>query len=292
MARIAIIGANGQLGVDLLRQLQQSGHEVIAWTHQDLEITDRGAATRAIGDAKPEWVINTAAINVEASEVDPARAFAVNEAGSRNVAEAAAAAGARTLQVGTDYVFDGAKGAPYVESDPVGPLNPYGASKLAGEQAVLAVDPANLAIRGSGLYGVAGVRAKNGMNFVTTMLALGRSRDSLSVVADERLSPTCTADLAAFIEAAIAQSAGGIVHATAAGGCSWFEFASAIFELAAVEVELSETTGAEFGASAAVTVTRPSDTRLESERLGELGLTELDPWRTQLERYLRAIDEL
>jgi dTDP-4-dehydrorhamnose reductase len=153
--------------------------------------------------------------------------------------------------------------------------------------------PTALIVRSSGLYGERGVKAKNGMNFVTTMLKLAEDRDKLSVVGDERLSPTNTAELAEQI-AVLIEDGGltGVVHATAQGGCSWFEFASEIFSLAGVDIELTETTGAEFAANAKVPIMRPSDTRLGNARLIDAELDRLSPWQKQLEDYLSLIGAL
>lgn len=290
MTRISIVGADGQLGFDLSRVLRERGHEVTDWTHADLEITDEASIKSAFSAALPDVVINTAAINVEASEVDPAKAYLVNATGSANLARAATAGGIKFVHLSTDYVFDGTKGSPYVERDAVKPVNVYGKSKFTGEALVISEAQTAVVVRSSGLYGERGVKAKNGMNFVTTMLKLAEDRDQLSVVGDESLSPTNTLELAKQIATIIDRpDLVGVFHATAQGGCSWFEFASEIFRVAGVEIDLQETTSAEFSANAAVPIVRPPDTRLENFRLGLEGIDELSSWQEQLAAYLAAI---
>ncbi|MBK5230385.1 MAG: dTDP-4-dehydrorhamnose reductase [Thermoleophilia bacterium] len=289
MARVCIVGSDGQLGFDLSREFKSAGHDVTDWTHADIEITDRASVTAAFAAAAPEVVVNTAALNVETSELDPAKAFAINALGARELA-AAAARDVRLVQISTDYVFDGTKGTPYVETDITGPLNAYGVSKLAGEHFVLAADGRNIVIRSSGLYGEHGCKAKNGMNFVTTMLALAADRDQLSVVNDEALSPTFTRDLATQIVALVDRSElSGIFHATAHGGPTWFEFASAIFELADVQIDVWPTSGAEYSKEADNSILRPANTSLENARLSKAGVDLMRPWRDQLADYLVAI---
>jgi dTDP-4-dehydrorhamnose reductase len=289
MARVSIIGSDGQLGFDLVREFAAAGHDVTAWTHADIEITDGLSIDRAFDGASPEIVVNTAALNVEASELDPPKAFAVNALGARELARAAATRGARLLSFSTDYVFDGLKGAEYVEDDQTAPLNVYGVSKLAGEQFVLEGSPDNLVIRSSGLYGENGCKAKKGLNFVTMMLGLAAERDTLSVVEDEALSPTFTRDLAKQTVAAEAGGATGVVHATAHGRASWFEFASAIFELSGVEIDVQPTTSAEFAKGSSNPIHRPADTSLENASLSAAGLEQMRPWREALDDYLTLI---
>ena len=291
MARITIIGADGQLGFDLVRELLAAGHAVAGLTHADIELSDAESVRVALARTNPEVVINTAAVNVESSETDPVKAFAVNAVGALNLARAVT--GVRLLHLSTDYVFDGAKGSPYVETDAANPINSYGASKFAGETLLLAEAPDALVIRSSGLYGEHGCRAKGGMNFVTTMLRLAAERDRLTVVDDERLSPTGTLPLSRQIAAIVEQpELAGVVHATAHGSASWFEFAREIFRLAALDVDLRPVASAEFAASAAVKVLRPADTSLDNARLREHGIDRMQPWQEQLADYVAAIGEL
>ncbi|MGH2906447.1 MAG: dTDP-4-dehydrorhamnose reductase [Solirubrobacterales bacterium] len=289
MTSFAIVGANGQLGTDLVLAIGAAGHDAIPLTHAEIEVTDRASVDGALDAVGAQIVINTAAFNVEASQLDPERAFALNADGARRVAEAAAERGMRVMHIGTDYVFDGAKGSPYLETDATGPLNVYGETKLAGEQMVLEASADHVVVRTSGLYGVAGCRAKNGMNFVTTMLKLADERDELTVVDDEVMTPTYTADLARQIVAIADNGVGGVVHATSGDSCSWFEFTSAIIELSGAEVALSPTTSAAFNANAATPIDRPHYSVLQNARLAELGIDSMRDWREALAAYLAAI---
>lgn len=287
MARVSIVGSDGQLGFDLVNEFAAAGHEVTAWTHADIEITDATSVASAFASAEPEIVVNTAALNVEASELNPELAFAINALGARELARAAN--GAQLIHYSTDYVFDGSKGEAYEEGDLTAPLNAYGVSKLAGEHFVLEADPQNLVLRSSGLYGENGCKAKKGLNFVTTMLGLAVDRDSLTVVADEALSPTFTLDLAKQTAALIGSEVSGLVHATAHGGASWFEFATAIFELAVVEIDVTPTTGAEFSKGSNNPIHRPANTALANARLAAAELDLMRPWRDALDDYLTLI---
>jgi len=290
MSSFVVVGANGQLGIEVVRALTEAGHSVAELTHADVDVADIVSVRRSIAGLGADVVINTAALSVEASEADPDRAADVNAVGAANVSSVASAVEARVVHISTDYVFDGRKGSPYLESDTTNPVNAYGRTKLAGEKAVLEADGRNLVVRSSGLYGLAGCRAKNGMNFVTTMLALAGSRDSLAVVDDEALSPTFTEPLARMIVSLIESEARGVIHATATGSCNWFEFAREIFALAGVEIDVRPVSSAKFAANATIRVDRPPNTALESERLPGLGIAPMSDWRSQLTDYVNQLN--
>jgi dTDP-4-dehydrorhamnose reductase len=240
--------------------------DAVALTRSDLDVTDPAAVREALSGAT---VVNCAAYtNVDGAESDPAAAEAVNAEGARNVAEAAG----RVLYVSTDYVFDGRKDSPYVESDPTGPLQEYGRSKLAGERATAEANPDHLVVRSSWLFGA------GGKNFVETMLALGRERDELRVVEDQVGCPTFTGHLAQALVALAGGDMRGIVHVAGAGSCSWFEFARKIFERAGVDVQVDPCTTEEFPRPAA----RPARSELASERGGPA----LPAWQEGLDAYL------
>lgn len=286
MTKFAVVGADGQLGSDLMLVLADAGHDPLPLAHADIEVTDPDSVERALGAAAADVVVNTAALNVEESERDPGRAFAVNAIGCRNLVVATAARGASLVHISTDYVFDGGRREPYTEEDCPRPVNAYGISKLAGEHFVLATGGPNTVIRTSGLYGVAGCRAKGGKNFVTMMLELAGERDNLAVVDDEVMTPTYTADLARQILTIHEVGLTGVVHATSAGGCSWYEFTRAIVELAGLQMTVKPTTASDFAAKSAVPVTRPPYSVLENRRLAEAGIDQMPGWRDALVRYL------
>jgi dTDP-4-dehydrorhamnose reductase len=274
--RLAITGAAGMLGQDLVGAAKAAGHEVLAYPRADLDITDASAVGRALADARPDAVVNCAAwTDVDGAERDEAGALAINGAGAGNVARAATACGAWTIHVSSDYVFDGTKGSPYVESDPVGPLSAYGRSKLAGERAVGEEAPErHTIVRSSWLFGA------GGPCFPATILRLAGERDELKVVEDQIGCPTFTGHLAkALLELCTARPV-GTLHVAGGGSCSWFEFAREIVTRADVSCEVKPCTTAEMPRPA----TRPAYSVLRSERGGES--PELPDWHDGLERYL------
>jgi len=281
--KVAIIGANGQLGSDLVKAL--ASEEVIPLTHDDIEVADQASVHRVLTRHQPQVVINTAAFhNVVACEEQPERAFAVNAIGAWNVARACGPLGASLVHISTDYVFDGQKGNPYTEDDLPRPLNVYGVSKLAGEHLIRYSLKQHFIIRTSGLYGTHPCRAKGGENFVELMLRLARERDEVRVVNDEVLTPTYTWDLARQIALLIHTQHYGLYHVTSGGQCSWYEFARAIFELTGTRVNLQPTTAEEFPRP----VKRPAYSVLENRALRELGLDRMRPWQEALAAYLET----
>jgi dTDP-4-dehydrorhamnose reductase len=221
--RILITGADGQLGGALSRRAV--GHSVVALELVHLDICDPAETRRQITAARPDVIINAAAItDVDGCERDPDTAYDVNALGARNVALAASAVGAALVQVSTDYVFDGTKGVPYWEFDVPSPVNAYGASKLAGEELVRAVHNRVYIARTAWLYGV-GFR-----NFVTKILGKAARESELSVVDNEVGSPTFCDDLADAILALAATGVYGTYHLTSEGECSRHEFARAILD--------------------------------------------------------------
>lgn len=263
------------LGRDVAHAAAGAGHAVTALDHATLDVTDAGATTRAVEKAEPDAVVNCAAFtDVDGAETRCERAMAVNATGAGNVAAAAAAVGATVLYVSSDYVFDGAKASPYVESDPTAPASAYGASKLAGEVETAGANPRHHIVRSSWLFGA------GGPNFVATMLRLGAQRDEVTVVRDQVGSPTHTPHLAAgLVELLEAQSAFGIHHMAAAGECSWYDFAMAIFDRAGLDCRVLPTTTEAFGAPAP----RPAYSVLDSARDDAIALPH---WSEGLEAYL------
>jgi dTDP-4-dehydrorhamnose reductase len=251
------------LGQDVLRA---AGERATGLTHAELDVTDSAAVAEALSGAT---VINCAAYtNVDGAEADSETAHAVNADGARNVAEAAA----RVVYVSTDYVFDGSKRAPYVESDPTGPLQEYGHSKLAGERATAAANEDHLVVRSSWLFGA------GGRNFVETMLALGRERDELLVVDDQVGSPTFTGHLAEALVALADGDERGVLHVAGSGSCSWYGFARAIFERAGLDASVRPCATDDFPRPAR----RPANSVLASER----GAPVLPSWEEGLEAYM------
>jgi dTDP-4-dehydrorhamnose reductase len=282
--KLAVIGANGQFGSDLVREARDRGVEVLALTRAECDVRDVGSLERALaGVTAGDAVVNTAAAhNVDACEGDSETAVAVNVRGAYHAAHVAAARGAKAVFVSTDFVFDGAKRAPYVEGDQPAPLSVYGATKYAGEALVRSV-PHHLILRVSSLFGVAGASGKGG-NFVETMLARAREGVTPKVVDDITMSPTSTADAARLLLDLLARSAPpGIYHGANAGACTWREFADEIFAQSGLSLRAAPIGVKETGRRAH----RPPYSALASERLASLDLR-TRPWREALADYLRA----
>ncbi|HEY0970503.1 MAG TPA: dTDP-4-dehydrorhamnose reductase [Gemmatimonadales bacterium] len=234
--RLVVTGADGQIGWELQRTLAPLGR-VYALRRADVDLTDEARLRHLIRETRPAAIVNAAAYTaVDRAESEPDLAFAVNARAPEVLAEEAARLGVPLVHYSTDYVFDGTKGAPYVETDPVAPLGVYGETKLAGERLITAVGGTHLVFRTSWVYGV------RGHNFLRTMLRLSRERDELRVVADQRGSPTparlvaeVTAQvLGGLVRAApltVANAPVGVHHLTTRGDTTWFEFARAILAL-------------------------------------------------------------
>jgi len=284
--RVAIIGANGQLGCDLNQSFSSAGYEVIPFNHDKLEITNLELTKEVLEAAGPQIVINTAAMhNVDACEANPLRAFEVNGLGARNLATIANEQGFTLVHISTDYVFDGQKKTPYLETDSSIPLNVYGNTKLCGENFVRTIAEKHFILRVSGLYGNNPCRAKGGNNFVKTMLKLAKERDEVRVVDDEVLTPTFTEDIARQATVLSRTQEYGLYHCTAQGCCSWYEFAAKIFELTGIKVRLSIARPNEFPAK----VPRPKYSVLENQGLKRLNLDLMPHWEDALAKYLRGI---
>jgi dTDP-4-dehydrorhamnose reductase len=283
---VAVVGAAGQLGTDLVRAWarEHPSDRVVGLNHADLEVADAESVSRALLPIEPRLVVNATAYNlVDGAEVDPVSAFRANAIGPRNLALAARTLDAVLVHVSTDYVFSGSRREPYVETDPAEPLSVYGVSKAAGEMLVRSAWSRHFIVRTCGLYGVAGSRGKGG-NFVDTMLRLGGSRQVIRVVDDQVLTPTHTADLAVQIARLVETDAHGTYHATCQGQCSWYEFAAEIFRQADLDLPLERQTTAQAGRPAQ----RPPYSVLDNQGLRRLGIDLMPAWPQALEGYLAA----
>jgi dTDP-4-dehydrorhamnose reductase len=282
--RILITGAAGMLGQDVAAAAQAAGHDPASLGRADLDITDAGAVAEAVAGAAPDAVINCAAwTDVDGAERDYPAAAAVNGAGAGHVASAARAAGASIIHVSTDYVFDGSKREPYVESDAVGPRSGYGRSKLEGERAVAESAPErHTIVRSSWLFGA------GGRCFPQTILRLAAERERLTVVDDQVGCPTFTGHLAAALVEIAGRGRSGtqrLLHVAGAGQCSWFEFAREIVAGAGITgCEVIPVSSQEFPRPAP----RPAYSVLRSER----GAPELPHWRRGLSEYLAVSAEV
>ena len=281
--KIAVLGAAGQLGRDLLPRLAALG-DVVPLSRADLDLSKADTIAPVVAAVRPDVFVNCAAYNlVDKAESDPEAAHAVNAAGVRALADACAGIWAKLVHFSTDYVFGGEVGrdTPFAEGDAPSPVSVYGVSKLAGEGHALGAAANNLVIRTCGLYGVWGSGGKGG-NFVETMLRLAGQGKPLRVVNDQRCTPSYTADVADAAVGLIARGAGGLFHVTNAGDCTWYEFAAEIFRQAGLTPALTPITSAEFGAAAK----RPPYSVLSNEKLTAVGVPKPRPWQEALAAYL------
>lgn len=278
--KVFVTGVKGQLGYDVVRELEKRGLTAIGVDIEEMDITDAASVDKVITEANPDAVIHCAAYTaVDAAEDNEAICRKVNADGPRNIARTCKKLGIKMIQISTDYVFNGEGEKPWEPGDPVGPKTVYGQTKYEGEVAVREELDEFFIVRIAWAFG------KNGKNFVKTMLRLAETHDSLTVVADQYGSPTYTYDLARLLVDMIQTDKYGIYHATNEGFCSWFEFAKAIFEKAGKNVTVKPVTTAEYGAKAY----RPANSRLSKEKLTENGFERLPAWEDALERYLKEI---
>jgi dTDP-4-dehydrorhamnose reductase len=264
--KILLTGSTGQVGYELARSLQGVG-EVVAVDRNVMDLSDLGQVRDVIRRVKPGLIVNPAAYTaVDKAESEPALAHRVNAEAPGLMAQEAKLLGAALVHYSTDYVFDGAQSAPRVEEDAIGPLNVYGASKLAGEQAIAAAGIPHLIFRTSWVYGM------RGKNFLLTMLRLARERDELKVVADQHGAPTWSRTIADVTAQVLSQAHGdrewwaqnsGVYHLSAQGQTTWFEFTEAIVEAAGLECRVLPIATADYPTAAK----RPQYSVMSSERL-------------------------
>lgn len=281
--KLAVIGANGQLGTDL-QQVLSAEHDVIALNHADVEITDIDSLKKVLSSTKPEIVLNTAAYHVvPEAEKFPDKAFRINGTGTLNLARVCQDLGIHFVHYSTDYVFDGKKQKPYTEADCPNPLSVYANSKLAGEYFALNYSDKSYVVRVSGIYGSVPCRAKGG-NFITTMLKLAKEKSEVRVVNDEILTPTPTYYIAKNTAALIKTDAFGLYHMSCEGQCSWYEFARVIWEMLQLETPLHAASVKDFP----LVVKRPFYSVLENKNLNNLGINEMPDWKVALKEFLKT----
>ena len=279
---VAVIGANGQLGSDLVEVFSAENYDVFSLDHTDIKVEDINSVKTVLCSIKPHIVLNTAAFHETARcEKEPETAFGVNSIGPLNVSRIANDIGAISVFYSTDYVFDGNKRKPYVETDIPNPLNVYANSKLSGEISSLNYSDKSYVLRVSGIYGKVPCRAKGG-NFVTTMIRLTSERDEVKVVTDEILTPTATSVIGEKTLELIKTDSFGLYHFTQSGACSWYEFAQALFETLKIKTSLLPTTSEDFPSP----VKRPFYSVLENARLKEANISEFPHWKDSLITFL------
>ena len=289
--KVFVTGVAGQLGHDVVNELRKRGHEAVGSDlalsneYVQLDITDKDAVSKAITAVRPDAVVHCAAwtaVDAAEDETNRDKAWAVNVTGTENIAEACKDIDCKMLYLSTDYVFDGEGTEPWQpDCKDYKPLNVYGESKLAGEQAVSRLLSKYFIVR------IAWVFGKNGNNFIKTMLKVGQTHPELRVVSDQIGTPTYTYDLARLLVDMCETEKYGYYHATNEGGyISWYEFACEIFKQAKMDVKVTPVTTAEYGLSKAK---RPFNSRLDKSKLIEAGFRPLPTWQDALRRYLQEI---
>src|SRR4030081_1664208 len=272
--RVTLFGASGLLGQDLVQELKTE--QLTALSSKDADLRDHARVRDAIRDSRPDWILLSAAYtDVDGCESNRDLAFAVNCEGAVNVAEVARETGSRLMFLSTDYVFDGAKGSPYQTSDARKPINVYGESKARAEERLLESLPEVCIARTSWLFG------HGGKCFPATILKLASTRPEISVVNDQRGSPTFTRDVASALVQLCRASAHGIVHVTNAGDCTWYEFATEIVLESGLPTTVKPVTTAEFPRPAR----RPASSVLSPDSL-HASTVRMREWRDALRRYL------
>lgn len=278
--KILVTGVNGQLGHDVINELSQRNHQVVATDTHNMDITDPYLVESFLKENDLDAVIHCAAYTaVDKAEDDPELCRKVNVEGTENIAKVCHDLGIKMMYISTDYVFSGTGTHFYAEEDPTGPTNVYGQSKLDGELAVKKHLDHYFIVRISWVFGI------NGNNFVKTMLRLGKENGKVKVVNDQFGSPTYTFDLARLLVDMIETDRYGTYHAPNQGICSWYEFACTIFKTANLDVEVIPVDSSAFPVKAV----RPLNSRLSQKNLEAQGFTKLPSWQDALRRYL---DEL
>lgn len=278
--RVLVLGSEGQLGSELRRVLVE--HDMTPARHDEVDIAQIARVIDFARHARPDVIVNAAGYtDVDGCEKNKETAFLVNAIGARNAAIAARKVEADLIHISTDYVFDGNKEEPYLESDSAQPLNIYGWSKLLGERMVMEQNPQTFILRVAWLYGSVG------RNFVKTMLALAKDKEELNVVEDQMGTPTFAGDVARQIKLLMDTERYGLYHCTSQGCCTWYEFAREIFRLAGIPVRVIPVTSAEYPRPAR----RPAFSVLDNLMLRVQGLDIMPTWKDSLAAHIEEIKE-
>lgn len=278
--KVLVTGVKGQLGFDVVKELEKRNMEAVGVDIEEMDITDGESVNSVIRDAAPDAVIHCAAYTaVDAAEDNEELCRKVNAEGTQNIANVCKALDIKMIYISTDYVFNGQGERPWEPEDERGPLSVYGQTKYEGELAVQNTLDKYFIVRIAWVFGV------NGKNFVKTMLRLSETHKKITVVNDQYGSPTYTYDLARLLVDMILTEKYGVYHATNEGICTWYEFACEIFKQAGVEMEVTPVTSAEYPAKAK----RPENSRMSKEKLSDNGFERLPSWQDALKRYLEAI---
>ena len=280
--KVAVIGANGQLGTELCLQFAEK-HRVFPLTHGDIEVSDIDDVSSVLNEIKPNLVVNTAAFhNLPECEKNPELSFRVNSIGALNLAKITSQIGAKLVHYSTDNVFDGTRKQPYLESDKTAPLNIFGLTKLNGEIIIKNYSSRHFILRLSGIYGTTACRAR-GKNFITMMQNAAVEKEVVKVTEDEILSPTPVEEIVRNTLLLSETEAYGLYHMTCEGECSWFDFARVIFRELNLKTPLISCKRDEFTS----TVKHPAYRVLENYNLKTVDLNRMPHWEEALVTYLR-----
>ncbi len=275
--KVLVTGANGQLGYDVVKELQKQNIECYGATRKDSDLIDFESTEKFIVHYMPNVIIHCAAYTaVDKAEDEQGLCYLVNASATENIAEICKKINAKMLYISTDYVFDGTKEGFYEVDDIPNPINIYGKTKFLGEQAVQRILDKYFIVRISWVFG------EHGNNFVKTMLRLGKERKEINVVADQYGSPTYTADLAPLLVEMIKTEKYGVYHATNEGVCTWAEFAEEIFKIAGMNVKVNHITTAEYPTRAK----RPMNSKLGKEKLEFKGFRLLKNWKEVIKEFI------
>jgi len=278
--KILVTGYTGQLGYDVVKEGQRRGFDMVGVGQKELDITREKDVDAFVTELKPDAIIHCAAYTaVDQAEEQKETCWDVNVNGTRYLAKAAKASGAKFMFISTDYVFKGNGTEPFLESDKADPVNYYGYTKYEAEKAVGSILDEAFIVRISWVFGI------NGKNFIKTMLRLAESYDQVNVVGDQIGSPTYTFDLARLLVDMIQTEKYGVYHATNEGFCSWAEFAEDIFKQAGKNVKVNAITTEEYPTKAV----RPKNSRLSKQKLRDNGFEPLRPWKEALAHYLKEL---
>lgn len=277
---VLVTGVKGQLGFDVVNELKKRGHTAVGVDIEEMDITEEESVNRVIKEASPDAVIHCAAYTaVDAAEENVELCRRVNALGTEYIARVCKELDIKMMYLSTDYVFNGQGTRPWEPDDEREPLNVYGQTKYEGELAIEKYLTKYFTIRIAWVFGV------NGKNFIKTMLNLGKTHDTVSVVNDQIGSPTYTYDLARLMVDMVETEKYGRYHATNEGLCSWYEFACEIFKQAGMDVTVLPVSSDQFPSKAV----RPKNSRMKKDKLAENGFTPLPSWQDALSRYLKAI---
>ena len=284
--RVLVTGVKGQLGFDVVKELEKRGFEAIGTDIEEMDITDAASVEEVIGEARPQAVIHCAAwtaVDLAEDEANADKVRAINVDGTANIANVCKKLDCKMVYISTDYVFNGQGTEPWkADCKEYAPLNVYGQTKLDGEKAVAGTLEKYFIVRIAWVFGV------NGKNFIKTMLGVGRKYDRVRVVCDQVGTPTYTYDLARLLVDMVLTEKYGYYHATNEGGyISWYEFTKEIYRQAGLKTEVVPVTTAEYGLSKAA---RPFNSRLDKSKLAENGFEPLPTWQDALSRYLKEIE--